>query len=206
MGIAQTFVRDLQRNKVDGLLKEIGFSKEKRNYYRDSGKGLDVVSIDISPFSQPGEGEYRFYFGKHFHGLEDFYPEEMRVRAPKLASECAISTPMGFLLSPPRDDYWKIDDTCLVEEHAKRVDGLITEKYLPWLREVESAESALETLLRQKHARLFVRSALCLLVGRKKMAEDLLSQEYREVGNAGAAARQLMIAFARRNQLHLNMQ
>lgn len=117
---------------VAQLLREAGFRKSGRRFYRDAGETRIVLEVQASQWNREGNTRFTINLGL-------FVPEVSRKLGrtvcdrPNSPQRCTWNERIGFV-SPSRIDlWWEIAEEKSIPEVATKVVEVVREFGLPWL-------------------------------------------------------------------------
>ena len=132
------------------LLKEAGFRKLGRRFYRDIDESRIFLEVQASQWNREG-------YGTSFTiNLGLFVPDVLRklgrdvIDRPKSIHQCTWNERIGVVTPSRCDLWWKIDDEKSVPEVSANLLEVVRESALPWLESAVSYEGFCSALASSK--------------------------------------------------------
>ncbi len=117
---------------VAPFLKGEGFRKNARNFWRDTGNVIDVVTIQKSQWNGPREASFTIELGLYWKDIQRDLCLWAGMDNPN-AWDCIIHQRIGTTIPSERDLWWTLTPDVDVKATGLDVVDKLKSKALPWL-------------------------------------------------------------------------
>jgi len=138
MGTISKIIDETIREGLVPFLKEQGFKKKARTFYREFEERIEVVNVQSSRWNEGDEGRITINLGVYYPGTSEFLDTPKFKGLPK-EYDCTVRTRIGLLLPVPCDLWWKIKGA--VDSHiAVEQRDAVKEYGLPWFQRMSDMD------------------------------------------------------------------
>lgn len=176
----QVKVDDIIKVSINPLLKELGFKKSSRNFYKEVGNFGLCFNIQSSIYNDENEVRFTFNTGIVFPDIYELFYDLKLSKFPK-EYDCIQRRRIGSLMNT--SDYWYIikKDTNLTNVHEE-VKLHMEEYVIPYFLKFNCNENIFDLILIKNLPKAPNEDAFfagfCILFGDKKYGEGLLRDHY----------------------------
>lgn len=164
------------RGGLAALLKDHGFKKKGRNFYREHNDRVELINVQASQWNQGAEGEFTVNVGVYYPAISAIVGAPAIQGMPK-EHDCAVRQRIGLISEERKDAWWSVTATCdkdyIAEDLATKVEMLC----LPWLNTMSKldevkAHVAINTPL--------LAAGIALYQGNDAEAKEYLNQSFKK--------------------------
>jgi hypothetical protein len=135
------------RDNIWPHLRSLGFKRTRTTFHRAAGINWQVVNLQRSQFSNPGETSFTVNLGVAWEALrETKRGADWKPGRRPLEYQCQLRMRLGQLLVG-RDHWWDLGPDTDVEQLGGAVVDAIERYGLPWLDEASDTEAYLDKLI-----------------------------------------------------------
>ena len=120
-------VDGITKAELASLLKQHGFKKKTRNFYRENADRTDVINIQASQWNEGREGQFTVSVGICFPAISEIIDAPLIKGLPK-EYDCTIRERIGLITEENRDIWWKINtetnQSVLANDLASKVNSI----------------------------------------------------------------------------------
>ncbi len=164
------------RGNLAPLLKERGFRKKARNFYRQHDDRVELINVQASQWNEGAEGQFTVNVGVYYPAISEITDAPSVKGMPK-EYDCTVRQRIGLISEDRKDTWWSLnatsDDGQIAKDVAKKVEMLC----LPWL---ESMSNLDEVKALAAINRPLVAAGISLHQGNDLEARDYLNQSFKK--------------------------
>lgn len=158
------------------LLKEHGFKKKARNFYREHEDRIDLINVQASQFNAGAEGQFTVNVGVYFPAISAI-TDALPVKGMPKEYDCTARERIGLLSSDNRDTWWSVDDSVDTNNMAAELASSVESLCLPWLAKM----AYLENLKLEDEKKIpFIAAGISLHQGNRSEAKAYLEQSIKQ--------------------------
>ena len=154
------------------LLKNSGFKKKARNFYREFENRIEVINVQASQWNEGNEGQFTINVGVYYPDISEITDAPPVKGMPK-EYDCTVRERIGLLTPENQDKWWKVDGSVNDQEIAENVAYKVKELCLPWLSEMSDLEKVKNYITNKLP---FVAAGIALFQGNHGEASALIEK------------------------------
>ncbi|KPJ91600.1 MAG: hypothetical protein AMJ53_11285 [Gammaproteobacteria bacterium SG8_11] len=158
------------------LLKNNGFKKKARNFYREYSDRVEVINVQASQWNEGNEGKFTINVGVYYPEISKILEAPPVSGAPK-EYDCTVRERIGLLTPENKDHWWHIDGSVNDLEVAENVANQVEKICFPWLSEMSDLENVKNYVVKNK---AFVAAGIALFQGYREEATDLIKKALKQ--------------------------
>lgn len=159
------------------LLKQCGFKKKARNFYREHSDRTDVINIQASQWNEGLKGKFTVNVGVYFPAISEL-TEASPVKSLPKEYNCTIRERIGLITEENRDTWWEVnpetDQKIVANDLALKVNSVC----LPWLESMADLDNVKSGVV--KNNRAIVAAGISLHQGNIAEAREYLEQSFKQ--------------------------
>lgn len=164
------------RGGLAPLLRDHGFKKKGRNFYREHDDRVELINVQASQWNEGCEGEFTVNFGVYYPAISAILDASAIQGMPK-ERDCTARQRIGLISEERKDIWWPVtatsDNQYIAEDLAIKVEMLC----LPWLNTMSNlnevkAHVAINTPL--------LAAGIALYQGNESEAKEYLNQSFKQ--------------------------
>jgi len=167
------------------LLRQNGFKKTARNFYRAHNNRIDVINVQASQWNHGEEGKFTINVGVYYPSIAEITDAPPIKGMPK-EYDCTIRERIGSLTEENKDTWWLIDSktdrSTMASDVASKVEALC----LPWFDKMSSLDAVKDRVSKNWP---LVAAGIALFQDRKSEARAFLEQSLNQQPMAKSRAR-----------------
>jgi hypothetical protein len=160
------------KSELAPLLKQNGFKKKARNFYRVHSDRTDVINIQASQGNEGLGGNFTVNVGVYFPVISKLTGAPPVKNQPK-EYDCTIRERIGLITKENKDTWWEINSETNQDAMASDLSSKVNIICLPWLEKMASLDSV-KIGVEEKIP--FVAAGISLYQGNKFEAKNYLEQ------------------------------
>jgi len=158
------------------LLKQNGFKKIARNFYRIHDNRIDVINVQASQWNHGEEGKFTINVGVFYPSIAEITDAPPVKGMPK-EYDCTIRERIGSLTEENKDKWWLVDSNTDKSATASDVASKVETLCLPWLEKMSRLD-AVKTGVSKNWP--LVAAGIALFQDRKSEAKAFLEQSLKQ--------------------------
>jgi hypothetical protein len=170
-------IDEIIKAELAPLLKQFGFKKKARNFYREHSDRTDVINIQSSQWNAGLEGKFTVNVGVHFPAISELTDAPPVKGLPK-EYDCTIRERIGLITEENRDTWWEVnpetDQDVVANDLALKVNSIC----LPWLELMSELNNVKTGVV--KNNRAIVAACISLHQGNTSEAKEYLEQSFKQ--------------------------
>lgn len=172
-------------NKIDAIIKEglvpllknNGFKKKARNFYREFENRIEVINVQASKWNEGNEGQFTVNVGVYYPEISEITDAPPVKGMPK-EYDCTVRERIGLLTPEKKDKWWEIDSSSNDSEVSENVANLVEEICFPWLDKMSDLDAVKSYIA--KNNRAFVAAGIALFLGKSEEASAYIEQALKQ--------------------------
>jgi hypothetical protein len=164
------------RERLSPFLKNNGFKKKARNFYREYSDRVEVINVQASQWNEGSEGKFTINVGVYYPEIAKILEAPPVSGAPK-EYDCTVRERIGLLAPEKKDQWWHIDgsvnDLEISEDIANQVENIC----LPWLSEMSDLVNVKSHVVKNM---AFVAAGIALFQGNREEASELIEKALKQ--------------------------
>jgi hypothetical protein len=153
------------------LMKENGFKKKRRNFYKEENGVYQILNVQGSIFNDANEGRFTVNLGIFFPEINKLVGIHHLQGVPT-EPDCTLRQRVGHLTPQGTDHWWRVQPGDPIEQIAEHLKSLVANYGLPWLDRNRQISVALPLLKKQNP---FVAAATALYEGNREEAKKIIN-------------------------------
>ncbi|WP_052707869.1 DUF4304 domain-containing protein [Vibrio neptunius] len=114
------------------FLKQSGFKKKGRNFYREHDNRIEVINIQSSQWNNGQAGRFTLNIGIYFPEIAKLAESPKFIGLPK-EYDCTLRERIGLLTSENKDIWWEVDSQSELSLVGSDLATKARQFCLPWL-------------------------------------------------------------------------
>jgi len=98
------------KERLAPLLKNIGFKKKARNFYREFENRIELINVQSSKWNEGNEGQFTINVGVYYPEISEI-TDALPVKGMPKEYDCTVRERIGLLMPENKDKWWKIDSS-----------------------------------------------------------------------------------------------
>lgn len=185
------------RGRLAPRLKQAGFRKNARNFYREHSDHVDLINVQASLYNSATDSRFTVNVGVYYPEISNLV-DARPVRGLPKEYDCTIRERIGSLRADQLDYWWRVDSAS--DDHAIAIDlaSQVDDLCLPWLDQMSDLAAVGKAAAAR--GRPIVAAAIALKHGRQDEAKAIIQQV---IANT-PRARSRFVSWAREHDLQIN--
>lgn len=128
------------RERLAPLLKQNGFKKTARNFYRPHENRIDVINVQSSQWNHGNEGKFTVNVGVYYPSIAEITNAPPIKGMPK-EYDCTIRERVGSLTAENKDTWWLVDSNTDRSTTASDLANKVNTLCLPWFEKMSNLDA-----------------------------------------------------------------
>jgi len=173
------------KEELASLLKQNGFKKTARNFYRAYENRIDVINVQASQWNHGDEGKFTVNVGVYYPSIAEITGAPPIKGMPK-EYDCTIRERIGSLTDANKDTWWLIDSKTDRSATASDLASKVETLCLPWLDRMSNLEAVKDGVAKRWP---LVAAGIALFQDRESEAKAFLEQSLKQQPMAKSRAK-----------------
>ncbi|MBV1909430.1 MAG: DUF4304 domain-containing protein [Kangiellaceae bacterium] len=158
-------------------LKQCGFKKKARNFYREHSDRTEMINIQASQWNEGLEGKFTVNVGVYYPEISKLIDAPPVKGLPK-EYDCTIRERIGLIAEENRDTWWNVNPDTDQDVVANDLASKVKLVCLPWLELMSELDNVKTGVV--KNNRAIVAAGISLHQGNAAEAKEYLEQSFKQ--------------------------
>lgn len=173
-------VTEMARNILGPELKQLGFRRSGRKFWRDSLTTCQIIDIYMGRWGTSVRGQFGVMLSVFWHEVEALLHNPAVGKMPAGLHSCTFNADLEWLTGNQRPKRWDVELPCDMSAIGREVLGGIMELGIPWLEHRSRLEYALLPYSRTQESADPIGARFELLGGTRQIVFHVMSGQTKE--------------------------